>query len=190
MAVADASTLVWWDERDGRFALVRAAEWQDLLDGYATLRSASTFGELREQPPTSSVHGIVVTEAENYLDMMGIDGTAQAPQEAVDAWVGAGFDEGDAQLLAHVPDDTPWDDSLINDHDERWRLVPWAAEWMEDWLDPDLLDEHGDVSGASPGGHLDVFKPRDIDAFLEALVALGFRPEHRPTLIEEALNDI
>ena len=63
--------------------------------------------------------------------------------------------------------------------------VPWdfecLIEWFPEW-DLDIIYERCAVGGASPGGHIDTYRPRDTEALLAALRSRGYRVEHRSFL--------
>jgi hypothetical protein len=54
----------------------------------------------------------------------------------------------------------------------------------------DVIYEYCEVGGASPGGHIDTYTPRDIEALLTALRTRGYKVEHRGFLseLEEAIH--
>ena len=179
---------VWWDVRNERFALVHADTWQALEDGRTMLNRARTFGEVRELRPPPPVHRFVVSEAERVLDAVD-DPTPGALQNKVEAWMSAGFDREAARIVAQIPDDAAWPAETADTHEDWSLLVPWAAQWMEDWLGSELLARHGQIKGGSPGG-VDTYMPHDVDGFLEAVRLRGYEPLHRPSLIDEALERI
>jgi hypothetical protein len=66
-------------------------------------------------------------------------------------------------------------------------VVPWDLESLLEWFpdeDIDIIETHCLVGGASPGGHIDTYKPRAIDSLLDALRKRGYTVQSRSFLYE------
>jgi hypothetical protein len=91
-------------------------------------------------------------------------------------------DEGDE---VEIPDATPFDYEAISDWVREWFPLPHDAEVAAQWLGGDVLEEHCDIGGASPGGHIDTYHARDPEAFLQAIRDLGYDVRRYPGLMDE-----
>ena len=151
-------TQVLWEDTELYGVVVEPAErFEQTLAIMRTLRSASSWGEVRA--------------------------AALAPWAAA---VIAQLEEALADETGTVPgDDEPWDYEQISESVVEVIPLPHDADSTRAWLDPALLAAHADISGASPGGHSDGYRIRDLDVFLAALRDAGYEPVHRPGLLQQ-----
>lgn len=74
-------------------------------------------------------------------------------------------------------------------------LAPWDLESLREWFpdeDMGIIEAHCRTGGASPGGHIDVYAPRDEQALLAALRSRGHNVVQRDFLsaLDRALDGL
>jgi hypothetical protein len=161
----DRPSVIYWDDYDGGdFSLVQEGWEEENIAPIHALIKAVTWGEAR----SLTLPGWLERLVEGFGDDREEAPTDDAPFHISDM----GFDFG-------------WLFECM--------VVPWDLEGLLDWFpewDMDIIEEHCAVGGASPGGHIDTYTPRDTEALLTALRARGYQVEHREFLrkMEDALN--
>jgi hypothetical protein len=154
-------TTVLWEEAElYGFVVEPADRFEETLATMRALRQASNWGEIR------------AAELAPW-------GRRQIEQ----------YEEHLADELEAVPgDDEPWDYEDIAESVIEVMPLPHDAANTAAWLGRDVLAAHAEISGGSPGGHIDSYRIRDRDGFLAALETAGFEPVHRPGLLQELFN--
>ncbi len=86
-----------------------------------------------------------------------------------------------AEKGTKIVDETPFHVADLGITDEADVLdsmvVPWDAESLYEWFpheDMDIIATHCRVSGASPGGNIDTYTPKDVQALLTDLRERGY----------------
>ena len=149
--------VLWEDTELYGFVVEPAERFEQTLATMRTLRSASSWGEVRAAT-LAPWAATLLAQLEEYL----ADETGTVPV-----------------------DDEPWDYEQISESVVEVIPLPYDADSTRAWLDPGLLAAHADISGASPGGHSDSYRIRDREAFLAALRDAGYEPMHRPGLLQQ-----
>lgn len=150
---------ILWDDYAGNFALVRE-DWEDQnISPIHDLANATTWGEVR---------------------------SLKLPW-----WLGRLLEDIDSER----EEDPPANDAQFHvsdlGFDFGWLFeclyAPWDLESLLEWFpdeDMDIIETHCLVGGASPGGHIDTYEPRDINSLLDALRKRGYTVQSRSFLHE------
>lgn len=158
------SVLYWDDFGGGDFSLVPEGWEEENIAPLHELTKASTWGQVRALDLPWWLERRVVDFGE---DEEGDPPADEDPFAVTDLRLDFG------EMIESMV--VPWDFEIL-------------TEWFPEW-DMDIIYRHCAVGGASPGGHIDTYTPRDTEALLAALRARGYKVEPRGFLgdLEDAL---
>jgi hypothetical protein len=159
---------IYWDSRNGGdFSLVPEGWDVENITPLRQVATATTWGEVK------------AVSKPDWLQLI--------LESHIDGRVGAGDEISDATpfLVADLGMDAG---SLLD-----YMVAPWDLESLLDWFpdeDMDVIEVNCRIGGASPGGHIDVYTPRDESALIAALRSRGYNVAQRGFLsdLEQALE--
>jgi hypothetical protein len=165
-----ASVTMYWDSLyAGTFSLVPEGWEAENVAPLHQVAAAATWGEVTAVEKPYWLERLLETHIEDRADE-GIEITDATPFRAADLRM---------------------DSSGLLDH----MLAPWDLESLREWFpdeDMGIIEAHCRTGVASPGGHIDVYAPRDEQALLAALRSRGHNVVQRDFLsaLDRALDGL